>query len=239
MNTDIKLSTEDMKSILNEVTAPFGQQYAPLFVQNYSLGFSDNADKIYEMLKDWDGVESLDSKGAVAFHAIYIHLVQNIFQDELQSFGDGSFDTFYSLKYIRTQAIRSIFDGKTNLWVDNVKTVKKETLNDIVNKSFEDAFIFLKDKYGNPSELIWGDVHQVTYKHNLDADPLVQRLINFSVGPFPMAGSEMTPRAASYSVSKPFDVRAGSSMRRIIDFSDFDNGFSIIPTGQSLSLIHI
>lgn len=233
LNTDIKLSTEDMKSILNEVTAPFGQQYAPLFVQNYSLGFSDNADKIYEMLKDWDGVESLDSKGAVAFHAIYIHLVQNIFQDELQSFGDGSFDTFYSLKYIRTQAIRSIFDGKTNLWVDNVKTVKKETLNDIVNKSFEDAFIFLKDKYGNPSELKWGDVHQVTYEHNLDADPLVQRLINFSVGPFPMAGSEMTPRAASYSVSKPFDVRAGSSMRRIIDFSDFDNGFSILPTGQS------
>ena len=56
------------------------------------------------------------------FHAIYIHLVQNIFQDELQSFGDGSFDTFYSLKYIRTQAIRSIFDGRTNLWVDNVKT---------------------------------------------------------------------------------------------------------------------
>ena len=102
-----------------------------------------------------------------------------------------------------------------------------------MNKSFEDAFIFLKDKYGNPSELMWGDVHQVTYEHNLDADPLVQRLINFSVGPFPMAGSEMTPRAASYSVSKPFDVRAGSSMRRIIDFSDFDNGFSILPTGQS------
>ena len=185
------------------------------------------------MLLDWDGIESLDSKGAVAFHAIYIHLVQNIFQDELQSFGDGSFDTFYSLKYIRTQAIRSIFDGRTNLWVDNVKTAKKETLNDIVNKSFEDAFNFLDEKYGNPSNLTWGDVHQVTFRHRLDGDPLVKRLINFSVGPFPMAGSEMTPRAASYSVSKPFEVRAGSSMRRIIDFSNFDNGLSILPTGQS------
>jgi penicillin amidase len=48
-----------------------------------------------------------------------------------------------------------------------------------------------------------------------------------------MAGSGMTPRAASYSVSDPFDVRAGSSMRRVIDFSNFDNGFSILPTGQS------
>ena len=48
-----------------------------------------------------------------------------------------------------------------------------------------------------------------------------------------MAGSGMTPRAASYSVSKPFSVRAGSSMRRVIDFSNLDNGFSILPTGQS------
>ena len=48
-----------------------------------------------------------------------------------------------------------------------------------------------------------------------------------------MAGSGMTPRAASYSVSDPFDVRAGSSMRRVIDFSNFNNGFSILPTGQS------
>jgi penicillin amidase len=28
-------------------------------------------------------------------------------------------------------------------------------------------------------------------------------------------------------------VRAGSSMRRVIDFSNFDNGLSILPTGQS------
>jgi penicillin amidase len=76
-------------------------------------------------------------------------------------------------------------------------------------------------------------VHQVTYRHRLDGDPLVKELIHFSVGPYPMAGSGMTPRAASYSVSSPFDVRAGSSMRRVIDFSNFDNGLSILPTGQS------
>ena len=81
--------------------------------------------------------------------------------------------------------------------------------------------------------MTWGDVHQVTYRHRLNGDPLVKRFINFSIGPFPMAGSGMTPRAASYSVSDPFDVRAGSSMRRVIDFANFDNGFSILPTGQS------
>ena len=233
LKVNSKLDVEDMKSILNEITSPFAQEYSTLFIKNYSEGFSENGDEIYDILNGWDGVESIDSDATVVFHAIYIQLVQNLFQDELQSFGSDSFDTFYSLKYIRSLAIRSIFDRNATLWVDNVLTSKKETLNDIVNQSFDDAHDFLTKNYGNPKELTWGDVHQVTYRHRLNGDPLVKRFINFSIGPFPMAGSGMTPRAASYSVSDPFDVRAGSSMRRVIDFANFDNGFSILPTGQS------
>ena len=233
LRIDAKFDVNDMKSILNDITSPFGQEYAPLFIANYTQGFSAEGDKIYDMLKGWDGVESIDSGATVAFHAVYLQLVQNLFQDELYSFGDDSFDTFYSLKYIRSLAIRKTFDGEATLWVDNVLTDEQETLNDIVNKSFHDAHVFLAENYGNPKDLSWGQVHQVTYRHRLDKDPLVKRLINFSVGPYPMAGSGMTPRAASYSVSEPFNVRAGSSMRRVIDFSNFDNGYSILPTGQS------
>ena len=233
LKVNSKLDVEDMKSILNEITSPFAQEYSTLFNKNYTQGFSNKGDILYNILNGWDGIESIDSDATVVFHAIYIQLVQNLFQDELQSFGSDSFDTFYSLKYIRSLAIRSIFDGNATLWVDNVLTSKKETLNDIVNQSFDDAHDFLTKNYGNPKELTWGDVHQVTYRHRLNGDPLVKRFINFSTGPFPMAGSGMTPRAASYSVSDPFDVRAGSSMRRVIDFSNFNNGFSILPTGQS------
>jgi penicillin amidase len=233
LRIDAKFDVDDMKSILNDITSPFGQEYAPLFIANYTQGFSAEGDKIYDMLKGWDGFESIDSGATVAFHAVYLQLVQNLFQDELYSFGNDSFDTFYSLKYIRSLAIRKTFDGEATLWVDNVLTDEQENLNDIVNKSFHNAHVFLAENYGNPKDLSWGQVHQVTYRHRLDKDPLVKRLINFSVGPYPMAGSGMTPRAASYSVSEPFNVRAGSSMRRVIDFSNFDNGYSILPTGQS------
>jgi len=233
LRIDSKFDVDDMKSVLNDITSPFGEEYAPIFTENYTQGFSVEGDEIYNILKGWNGVESIDSGATVAFHALYLHLVQNLFQDELYSFGNNSFDSFYSLKYIRSLAIRKIFDGEATLWVDNVSTDEKETLNDIVNKSFHDAHVFLSENYSNSKDLTWGQVHQVTYRHRLDGDPLVKRLINFSVGPYPMAGSGMTPRAASYSVSKPFSVRAGSSMRRVIDFSNFDNGFSILPTGQS------
>ena len=225
---------EDMKSILNDITSPFGEEYAPLFIKNYSEGFSDEGDLILNILNGWDGVESLDSSAAVAFHSVYLFLIQNLFQDELSNLGeDTAFDSFYSLKYIRSLAIRRILDGQPSLWIDNVLSDKKENLNDIVNESFHDAYNFLLENLGDPKELTWGKVHQVTYRHRLDGDPIVKKLINFSVGPYPMSGSGFTPRAASYSVSKPFEVRAGSSMRRIIDFSNFDNGLSILPTGQS------
>ncbi len=48
-----------------------------------------------------------------------------------------------------------------------------------------------------------------------------------------MAGSDKTPRAASYKEGDPFEVVAGASMRRVIDLSNLDNGLSILPTGQS------
>ena len=225
---------EDMKSILNDITSPFAEEYAQLFIKNYSEGFSDEGDLILNILNGWDGVESLDSSAAVAFHSVYLFLIQNLFQDELSNLGENTaFDSFYSLKYIRSLAIRRILDGQPSLWIDNVLSDKKENLNDIVNESFHDAYNFLSENLGDPKELTWGKVHQVTYRHRLDGDPIVKKLINFSVGPYPMSGSGFTPRAASYSVSKPFEVRAGSSMRRIIDFSNFDNGLSILPTGQS------
>ena len=70
LRVDSSFDVKDMKSILNDITSPFGQEYSPLFSSNYTIGFSAEGDKIYNMLKDWDGVESIDSKATVAFHAI-------------------------------------------------------------------------------------------------------------------------------------------------------------------------
>ena len=108
LRIDAKFDVDDMKSILNDITSPFGEEYAPIFTKNYTLGFSDGGDEIYNMIKGWDGVESIDSGATVAFHAVYLQLVQNLFQDELYSFGSDSFDTFYSLKYIRSLALLSL-----------------------------------------------------------------------------------------------------------------------------------
>ena len=223
------VSIKDMADIQNDITSPFAQEYLKVFTKIYRKKSSVDGDRIYALLKDWDGKETIESQAALAFHLLYLATVENLFEDELRLLGKGSMETLLSLRYIKSLAVRKAFEEKKSLWIDNIDTPKQETLEDIVNQSFKQA----GEKLTSFKDKTWGNVHTLTVEHRLDKDPVVKKWINFSVGPFPMAGSDKTPRAASYKAREPFEVVAGASMRRIIDLSNLDNGLSILPTGQS------
>jgi len=224
------VNIKDMADIQNDITSPFAQEYIKVFTKTYKENSSAEGDRVHALLKDWDGKETTESQAALAFHLLYLATVENLFEDELRLLGKGSMKTLLSLKYIKSLAVRKAFEEKSSLWIDNIDTpTRKETLEDIVNQSFKQA----GEKLATFKDKTWGSVHTLTVEHQLDKDPLVKKWINFSVGPFPMAGSDKTPRAASYKARDPFEVVAGASMRRIIDLSNLDNGLSILPTGQS------
>ena len=223
------VNIKDMADIQNDITSPFAQEYLKVFTKTYRKNSSTEGDRVHALLKDWDGKETMESQAALAFHLLYLATVENLFEDELRLLGKGSMKTLLSLKYIKSLAVRKAFEEKSSLWIDNVDTPKQETLEDIVNQSFKQA----GEKLATFKDKTWGSVHTLTVEHRLDKDPLVKKWINFSVGPFPMAGSDKTPRAASYKARDSFEVVAGASMRRIIDLSNLDNGLSILPTGQS------
>lgn len=58
-------------------------------------------------------------------------------------------------------------------------------------------------------------------------------LFSLNIGPYLSGGSDVTPNAGGYSLTKSFKQTSGASMRRIVDFSDLNNTQMIIPTGQS------
>ena len=62
---------------------------------------------------------------------------------------------------------------------------------------------------------------------------LLNFIFNLNVGPFKSGGSDKTPNAGGYDVTKSFEQTAGASMRRIVDFSKLDQTQVILPTGQS------
>ena len=79
----------------------------------------------------------------------------------------------------------------------------------------------------------WDKVHILEHKHPIGQIEALRSF--FNVGPFPVKGTRevINNMAFPYNGSSQFNVNSGPSTRRVIDFSDIENGQSILPTGQS------
>ena len=226
INDKRKIEVVDMMDIQNDITSPFAKEINETILFLIKDEKTEKFQKTMDLLRGYNGVEATGSQATIAFHTLYLRFLENTFSDELEKIDKEAMNTLLDLKSITSFAARKALSKNGSVWVDNVNTPKKETIQDVLMLSLEETHKSIEGK-------TWGFEHTVTFKHRLDKDPLVKNLVGFSVGPFPMAGSGWTPRAASYQQRNPFKVTAGASMRRIIDLSNLDNGFSVLPTGQS------
>ena len=111
---------------------------------------------------------------------------------------------------------------------------KKETRSQILAKSFGEAIVALEKQLGSlPSDWNWGKAHSVEYQHPIGKLALLRPF--FNVGPFEVSGSvEVINNQFFDFVDDGFyKVKGGPSTRRVIDFSDMENSWGILPTGQS------
>ena len=58
-------------------------------------------------------------------------------------------------------------------------------------------------------------------------------LFGFNRGAYPVGGSYHTVCPYAYSFGNPYKVVHGASHRTIYDLSDWDNSFTVIPTGNN------
>ena len=186
---------------------------------------------LVDELRNWDGTYSLDSKSAVLYHRCEYFMLKNTFEDEL---GKEKFEQFLTTHLMKRQiawgAIR-----KTGKWWDNVLTTNKvETRNEVVLKSFADAWSSLvRDLGSNTSDWTWDKLHTLEHKHPIGEVESLRKY--FNVGPFPIVGTRevINNLAFPYDSTGYYKVSSGPSTRRVIDFSDIENSLSILPTGQS------
>ncbi len=237
MNLDtIKNATvKDMMDLQLSYQSNLAKRLVPLMIPKENKNFNDGQIRALEFLMEWDYIESPESEAALIFHTMLMKLTENIFGDELNLIGPDYMLAYKNLKYLSNRKLRSILNGEYCSWVDNINTkVKKETIEEIVLKSFLDACDHINTYYGpNWSNWKWGNAHQVTHKHTLGDVFGLDFLLNLNVGPFRSGGSDGTPNAGGYSRSIPFSQTSGASMRRIVDFSKLNESKIIIPTGQS------
>jgi penicillin amidase len=183
------------------------------------------------ILKSWNGSNNLNDVAPTIYNKwIYLYL-KNTFQDEL---GTDAFKQFLGTHIMKQIVARQITNANSPWW-DNVTTKSlKETRSQILTSSFTEAITILENQLGNAvPNWEWRKVHTVEYQHPLGKLAILRPF--FNVGPFNVSGSVEVINNQFFDFSEDgfYKVKGGPSSRRIIDFSDIENSWGILPTGQS------
>ncbi|MEN8788823.1 MAG: penicillin acylase family protein [Flavobacteriaceae bacterium] len=186
---------------------------------------------VLDRLYRWDGSYQVDQTEPTVYHRWIYYILKNTFEDEL---GPERFSQLLRTHLIK-RLIAPLMADKESVWWDDISTVnQKEIQSYIVNRSLRLAFDSLYEDLGaDPDQWNWGKIHTLEHKHPIGEVASLRSF--FNPGPFPIDGSRevINNMAFQYDSISTFPVHSGPSTRRVIDFSDIENGWSILPTGQS------
>ncbi|GGF18639.1 penicillin acylase family protein [Flavobacterium limi] len=223
---------ESMSKMINDNTSDVAVDVLKHLIANIDLNYVLKEEKeAIKVLKSWKGTTNVEDVAPTIYNKwIYLYL-KNTFEDEM---GEDNFNLFTGIS-LGKQVIARQIKNENSVWWDNIKTKNvKETRKDIVSKSFHQTIASLQEQLGiTISDWKWGEVHTVEHEHPLGKVAALRGL--FNVGPFASSGSNevINNLFFGYNNEGRYYVKGGPSTRRIIDFSDIENSWSIIPTGQS------
>jgi penicillin amidase len=190
---------------------------------NYLSSDDPDVQRALAMLRDWDYVLSKES-GAAALYEIWVmQLHENVFAryvpPQVRSlFGQGS-------RVVLTELLRSP-DGAFG----NDPSGGRDAL---VLQSLVEAVDILKTRLGpDMSQWQWGQLHHMTYEHQLAAFVNPEEKVSLNVGPLPMGGDGYTVHNTGFRLSD-FNQNTGSSYREVMDPSNWDRSVTINSPGQS------
>lgn len=209
---------------------------APLVVESLigvldTNSLSTTQKEAVAILKQWKGSNNLEDVAPTIYNKwIYLYL-KNTFQDEM---GEANFKQFLETHIVKQVIARQVVN-MNSLWWDNIATKnKKETRNQIITQSFNEAIVALEKQLGKSvTAWTWNKVHTLEHEHPLGKVKVLKPF--FNVGPFEVSGSIEVINNLFFDFTNEgtYYAKGGPSTRRIIDFSDIENSWSILPTGQS------
>ena len=223
---------EAISKMIFDNTSPVSPGVVQSLISNVNTAsLSAKEKEVIAALKSWKGTNNLEDVAPTIYNKwIYLYL-KNTFEDEM---GEDNFNLFLGLS-LGKQVIARQIENENSVWWDNIKTKNvKETRKDIVSKSFHEAVAELQQQLGDQvADWTWGKVHTVEHEHPLGKIAALRKL--FNVGPFAAPGSNEVINNQFFGLTNEgkYYTKGGPSTRRVVDFSDIENSWSILPTGQS------
>ena len=225
LESKTKLSIEDMQMIqvsnINFENKIIINKLLPLLTRPINWN-GDDGEKILYLLSNWDLKSNENSIAPTIFYTWcreFTKLVlKDLSEDDFQSFAKTP-NSWIFLK-------RLVTNEKSSWW-------NKLSRKDVVNKSFVNTLESLKVELGsNYLSWHWGRIHQLELIHPIGK--LKPFNILFNLGPEPIGGAynEINNLKPSGYV-EGFKVKAGPSVRRVIEFGKQITAFSVLPSGNS------
>jgi len=182
--------------------------------------------EVADALADWDYVMSPDLYCPTFFEYFVNVLEADLLADDMGDFYrelSGNIKDYY---------LFMLLSGQHNLFVDNKETDETEDLSSIMLASFHNTINILSETYsGDTSEWIWGDIHKFTAEHPMGSMKILDRLFDLNVGAYSVGGSDHT--VSPYAYTANFVINHGASERHVYNPADWDESYTVIPTGIS------
>ncbi len=222
------LGLNDFKEMMLDQHSNYAEQLTPfiLTLQKRAGELTKEEADALDLLSNWDFDMNAGLVAPSVFEFFRISLIRNILADEIG-------ELFDQLPHHQKDFyIYRIMKEGPDEWVDNINTPEKELFDDIIIKSFRDCVAALKDGYGPDHEgWKWGNIHKISMDHPLGTVKILDKLFGLNSDQYSVGGSNHT--VSPYSYGAGFKVNHGASERHIFNTADWDESFTIIPTGQS------
>jgi penicillin G amidase len=219
---------ETFQRIQDDTASYSAEQLVPFFtVLDYR---EDELNALRDWLGEWDTRYDADSPQAFFYAHLWAALLDDIYRDQLPE------DITSGGNERQQWATYTLMNAPEHEWWDDIATNTVETRDDILQRSFEGAAAAAIEMGGEDrAAWRWDNVHTNTVIHNplgQSGTTLIENM--FNRGPFRTYGTDGSLKNMRWDAADGLGV-SGSvvSQRFIVDFSDFSNSVSIIPTGQS------
>ena len=235
-------TSQEFKLIQNDVNSVQAKELIKYLVDAYKDVKIVNAEekKFLDLMKSWDCEMKPFSSEATIFSQFEVELYTSLYREKLGN------DLFKDYVFLKNIPVRNTFKllKENKSWLLELNGNDKNNIRDfILRTSFVNAINALKKKFSTDdfSKWEWSNLHTVYLKHPLGSVQALSSVLN--VGPFDIGGSGTTVNCAEYSfydaITKgEYNCYLGSSMRMIVDLSDMNNYFTVIPAGQSGQPLH-
>ncbi|HEV7173599.1 penicillin acylase family protein [Pedococcus sp.] len=238
IRTLLEHNTKVTPAAMSAIQGDTRSQFAPTLVKAllkvdlHSDGFTKQAQ---DLLRGWDFTNPVGSSraGAAAayYNAVWSKLLDLTFDDELPKDlrADGGAQWM--------EAVANLLQNPHSAWWDDKRTPGvTEGEGEILRKALVDARLELTKELGkDPTEWQWGQLHQLTLKHQVLGGSDVPGFVSsmFNRGPMDLPGGSAIVDANGWDASVGFGVDWAPSMRMVVDLSNFDHSRWVNQTGES------